>query len=102
MIPFHKKEDLSNPKNYRPVAIIPIFSKILDCVIFNQVIKYLADNHLLHPNHHSYRKQHNTTTALIQMHDTWVKAVDAKELSGVCLLDMSAAFDRVIDRSVSA
>ena len=26
VIPLHKKEDLFNPKNYRPVAIIPIFS----------------------------------------------------------------------------
>ena len=30
IIPLHKKEDLLNPKNYRPVAIIPIFSKILE------------------------------------------------------------------------
>ena len=29
------------------------------------------------------------------MYDTWVKAVDEGELSGVCLLDMSAAFDIV-------
>ena len=29
------------------------------------------------------------------MYDTWVKAVDGGELSGVCLLDMSAAFDIV-------
>ena len=33
------------------------------------------------------------------MYDTWVKAVDAKELSGVCLLDMSAAFD-IVDHSL--
>ena len=33
------------------------------------------------------------------MYDTWVKAVDKKELSGVCLLDMSAAFD-IVDHSL--
>ena len=95
IIPLHKKDDLLNPKNYRPVAIIPIFSKILERVIFNQIIEYLTDNKLLHPNHHSYRQHHNTTTALIQMYDTWIKAVDEGELAGVCLLDMSAAFDIV-------
>ena len=77
------------------MAIIPIFSKILERVVFQQIIKYLSENKLLHPNHHSYRKHHNTTTALIQMYDTWVQAVDGGELSGVCLLDMSAAFDIV-------
>ena len=37
IIPLHKKGDLLNPKNYRPVAIIPIFSKVLERVIFSQL-----------------------------------------------------------------
>ena len=99
IIPLHKKEDLLNPKNYRPVAIIPIFSKVLESVIFNQMIKYLADNKLLHPNHHAYRADHNTTTALIQMYDGWLQSLEAGEFAGVCLLDMSAAFD-IVDHSL--
>ena len=38
VIPLHKKDDLLNPKNYRPVAIIPILSKILERIIFNQMV----------------------------------------------------------------
>ena len=37
IIPLHKKEDPLNPKNYRPVAILPVLSKVLECVIFKQV-----------------------------------------------------------------
>ena len=95
VVPLHKKEDPLNPKNYRPVAIIPILSKILERVIFNQVIEYLNTNNLLHPNHHAYRAEHNTTTALIQMYDGWLQAVESGQLAGVCMLDMSAAFDLV-------
>jgi hypothetical protein len=95
VIPLRKKDDLLNPKNYRPVAILPIFSKVLERVIFNQIIKYLCENKLLHPNHHAYRASHNTTTALIQMYDVWLKSLEAGELAGVCFLDMSAAFDIV-------
>ena len=40
-----------------------------------------------------------STTALIQMYDEWVTAYDDGELSGVCLLDMSAAFD-IVDHSI--
>ena len=82
IIPLHKKEDLLNPKNYRPVAIIPIFSKVLERVIFNQMIKYLADNKLLHPNHHAYRADHNTTTALIQMYDVLLQSLRLESLQG--------------------
>ena len=101
MIPLHKKDDLLNPKNYRPVAIVPIFSKILERIVFNQIITYLNDNELLHPNHHAYRAQHNTTTAMIQMYDGWLQAVESGQLAGVCLLDMSAAFD-VVDHELLA
>ena len=99
IIPLHKKDDQLNPKNYRPVAIIPIFSKILERVVFNQIIEYLAANKLIHPNHHAYRSEHNTTTALIQLYDVWIEALEENEISGVCFLDMSAAFD-VVDHSL--
>ena len=69
VVPLHKKDDPLDPKNYRPVAIVPILSKVLERVLFNQMIEYLNDNGLLHPNHHAYRAQHNTTTALVQMYD---------------------------------
>ena len=95
IIPLHKKDDILNPKNYRPVAILPILSKILERAIFEQVVEYFETNQLFHPNHHGFRKHHNTCTALLQMYDGWVEAADRGELTGVCLLDMSAAFDVV-------
>ena len=95
IIPLHKKDDILNPKNYRPVAILPILSKILERVIFEQVVEYFDKNHLFHPNHHGFRKNHNTCTALLQMYDGWVEAAERGELTGVCMLDMSAAFDVV-------
>ena len=36
---------------------------------------------------------------MIQMYDSWVQAVDKGELTGVCMLDMSAAFD-VVDHGI--
>ena len=99
IVPLHKKDDRLDPKNYRPVAIVPILSKILERVVFNQMIEYLNENHLLHPNHHAYRAQHNTTTALVQMYDSWLQSVESGQLAGVCLLDMSAAFN-VVDHEL--
>ena len=34
-------------------------------------------------------------SALVQMYDGWLQAAEAGQLAGVCLLDMSAAFDVV-------
>ena len=81
IIPLHKKDDPLDPKNYRPVAIVPILSKILERAVFNQLISYLNENKLLHPNHYAYRAEHNTTTALIPMYDGWLKSVEAGQLA---------------------
>ena len=67
VVPLLKKGDPLVPSNYRPVALLPIFSKILEKVAFLQLVKYLDSNGLLHPNHHGSRIGHNTATALLQM-----------------------------------
>ena len=95
IIPLFKKEDPLSPKNYRPVAILPILSKVLEKAIFLQIIDYMDSNELLHPNHHGFRAGHSTTTCLIQMYDAWVEAVDQGRHTGACFLDLSAAFDIV-------
>ena len=81
------------------MAILPVLSKVLERVIFNQVVSYLSENSLIHPNHHAYRAHHNTTTALLQMYDTWLESLEKTEMAGVCFLDMSAAFD-IVDHSL--
>ena len=93
VIPLFKKEDPLSPQNYRPVAILPILSKILEKAIFIQIIQYMEKNQLIHPNHHGFRAAHSTTTGLIQMYDSWVEALEYKQFTGVCFLDISAAFD---------
>ena len=99
VIPLHKKEETILPQNYRPVALLPIVSKILERAVFVQVIDYFESNHLLHPSHHGFRSKHNTCTALLQMFDTWLDAMENDNLSAVIMLDLSAAFD-VVDHDI--
>ena len=95
VVPLYKKDDVLNPNNYRPIAIIPIMSKILERAMYNQLIKHFSENALLNPSHHAYRKNHSTATAMIELLDSWVQGVDSHQMVGVCFLDMSAAFDCV-------
>ena len=95
VVPLLKKDDPLNPKNYRPVALLPVLSKILERAVFQQLVGYLDHNGILHPNHHGSRKGHSTATALIQMYDVWTKAVDEVNMVGVMMIDLSAAFDMV-------
>ena len=99
IIPLLKKGDPLLPKNYRPVAILCILSKVIERVVYLQVVEYMNKNDFFHPNHHGFRAHHSPASAMIQMYDTWVQAVDKGQLTWVCMLDMSAAFD-VVDHDI--
>ena len=95
IIPLHKKLSQLECKNYRPVAILSPLSKILEKIIYQQIYSYFTSNQLFHANLHGYRKNRSTQTALLQMYDRWVRAAAGGQVSGVVLIDLSAAFDLV-------
>ena len=95
IVPLHKNDSVLDSKNYRPVAILSPLGKILEKIIFEQLYSYFSSNKIFHPNIHGYRHQRSTQTALLQMYDRWVRAAHQGGVTGVVLLDLSAAFDLV-------
>ena len=81
------------PKSYRPIALLPILSKVLEKIVFSQLVEYLEVNNLIHPNLHGSRAAHNTSTALIQLYDKWAEEIEDDKMVGVLVCDQSAAFD---------
>ena len=82
-------------ENYRPVAILSPLSKILEKVVYEHIYNYFDKNNLFHSSLHGYRKSRSTMTALLSMYEKWVMAARNGQVSGVVLVDLSAAFDLV-------
>ena len=59
------------------------------------IYNYFERNKLFHPSLHGYRKDRSTMTALLSMYEKWVMAARKGQVSGVVLVDLSAAFDLV-------
>ena len=95
VIPLLKSPDVDplQPKSYRPVALLPVLSKVLEKVVFKQLVEYLEENNLIHPNLHGSRSGHSTATALIQLYDRWAEEIEQGKMVGVLVCDQSAAFD---------
>ena len=54
VVPLYKgKGSKLEPKNYRPVAILPILSKVLERAMFHQLVYYIDANKFFNPNHHA-------------------------------------------------
>ena len=60
-----------------------------------QVYTHFSKFSIFHPNDHGFLGDHNTTAALIHLHDLWLEAAEHQELSAALLLDQSAALDVV-------
>uniref|UniRef100_A0A674AJ45 Reverse transcriptase domain-containing protein n=1 Tax=Salmo trutta TaxID=8032 RepID=A0A674AJ45_SALTR len=85
----------ATPANSRPISLLPTLSKILEGIVSRQIWEYMENNDLITANQHAYRKNHSTTTALVDMTDQWLNAMDNGKFVGVLFLDFSAAFDLV-------
>ena len=75
------KDDRTVFTNYRPVSILPSFSKFLEKIIYNHILDYLSKYNILSDNQYGFRKNHSTSLALIDLYDTISAALDRKEIA---------------------
>src|SRR6218665_2861179 len=55
----------------------------------------LSSNSLLNPHQSGFTKHHSTETLLVSLYNKLVSAVSHQQVSCLCLLDISAAFDTI-------
>ena len=95
--PLLKKPNLekSDVKNYRPISNLTFISKLIERCVSAQLTNYVTSNQLIQPHQSAYRRGHSTETALLKVYSDCVTAVDRGDVTLLCMLDMSAAFDTV-------
>ena len=50
VVPIHKKGDKQTLKNYRPVSLLPIWGKIFERLIYNEMFGFFLDKGLISAN----------------------------------------------------
>ena len=91
----HKKNDNQCIKNYRPVSLLSICSKIFERLLFNELYKFLNENDLLSSNQSGFRPGDSFINQLLSItHEIYQSFDNDLEVRGV-FLDISKAFDKV-------
>ena len=67
--PIYKGGDKENVVNYRPISVLPCFSKILERIMYNRLYLYLTENNLLCNKQFGFKKGHSTGHAIAQLAD---------------------------------
>ena len=95
VIPLFKSGDKSLFTNYRPVSVLPVFSKFLERIVYNRLINFLNKYDIISRNQYGFRKNNSTDNALIQLYDKISNALDNKRVTLGLFIDLSKAFDTV-------
>ena len=64
--PIFKKSEKSILSKYRPISVLPCFSKILERIMYNRLYTYLAENNILFNKQFGFRAGHSTEHVLLE------------------------------------
>ena len=93
VVPIHKKGNYFDIANYRPIALLPLFSKVFEKTVNTQLCDFLSESAILHDAQHGFKKTRSCESALLRLS----KCLFGSRIAGLwlCLviIDYSKAFD---------
>lgn len=95
VVPIYKDGDRDCVGNYRPISLLPAFSKILEKIINNRLVNYLEKYNIFSKNQHGFRKGKSTTDAVQDLNEFLTQNLDAGQKCLGIFLDLAKAFDTV-------
>ena len=95
IIPLCKAGDRANISNYRPISVLPCFSKMLERIMYNRLYKYLATEKILYPKQFGFQRGHSTEHAIVKLANQIYESFERNKYTLGVFIDLSKAFDTV-------
>ena len=91
----NKQTNKQNIKNYRLVSLLPIFSKVFERIIYDNILKYILDKNLISPKRFRFRPGESCVNRPLSItHYIFTSFDNGLEVREV-FLNISKAFDKV-------
>ena len=95
VIPLFKNDNPLLCENYRPISLLPVYSKIFEKVIYTRMYKFLDNNNFIYDRQFGFRAKHSTSHSLISTTE-WIKSlIDKGNFVGSIFIDLQKTFDMV-------
>ena len=98
-IPIFFNEEETSFCNYRPISLLPVISKVIQKVIYNQIYSFFNKHLGFNDNQYEFRSGHSTEYAITEVIDRTIAALDSNETPINIFLDLSKAID-TLDHSI--
>ena len=98
VIPIFKKGDRSLASNYRPVSLTSVCGKLLEHIVYSEVMNHLNLHDILSNAQHGFRSKRSCETQLLlTVHDFASGLIDGKQMDAI-ILDFTKALDKVLHK----
>ena len=95
VIPIFKGGDPTEIKNYRPVSVLNVFSKVFEKLMYARIVDFFDKHKILYNAQFGFRKTYNTSNALIYLVDKIMSDIERGNFVVGTFIDLSKAFDCV-------
>ena len=97
VIPIFKSGNKHIFDNYRPISLLPAFSKLLEKVVATNLLKYLISFDILYKHQYGFRPKHSTLHPIIHLLNQIAENNDksTKEPTLAVFIDLYKALDTI-------
>jgi retron-type reverse transcriptase len=93
--PIFKAGNVMEFQKYRPISVLPVFSKILERLIHDRIYNFFQTNNIISDYQYGFRKKYSCEMALAVTIDNITSSLDSKNHVIGLFLDLKKAFDTV-------
>ena len=93
--PLFKKGSTTLPKNYRPISLLPLISKIFEKVVHDQTQAFLDENKILYKFQSGFRRTFSADSCLSYLSNKIASGFESGLHTGMILIDLQKAFDTI-------
>ena len=95
VLPIHKGKSKLECGNYRPISLLPLFSKILERLMYNRLLSFITKHNILYQHQYGFQKSKSTELAINTLLTDVIESLENKKKSICIFLDFAKAFHTV-------
>ena len=81
VLPTHKGKSKMEYSNYRPISLLPLFSKIIERLMYNRLVSFVTKYYILYQHQYGFQSGKSTELAIDTLLSNIISSLENKKKS---------------------